>query len=379
VTAFSHRTGLQLRSQITAGGQLRLSLVSVTLPAPAADEVIVRVEAAPINPSDIGPMFGAADLSTLQATILAGQLSVCADVPQRAMKAMAARLDRSLTVGLEGAGTVIEAGDSPEAQALLGRRVALFGEAMYAQVVKARVGSCLPLPAGTSAADGASCFVNPLTALGMTETMRLEGHHALVHTAAASNLGQMLVRLCTKDGIPLVNIVRSPQQVQQLRDLGAVWVLDSTAPNFIEQLTDALAATGATLAFDAIGGGRMATQILSCMESALLRTGKSAGRYGTTTHKQVYVYGMLDTGPTEVVRNFGMAWGMGGWLLFPFLGRVGPTRTLALKQRVLDELHTTFASRYSKTVSLTGILDPAEIAVFAKRATGQKYLVEPNR
>jgi hypothetical protein len=182
-----------------------------------------------------------------------------------------------------------------------------------------------------------------------------------------------------RTSLPLVNIVRSPAQVQQLRDLGAVWVLDSTAPQFTEQLTDALAATGATLAFDAIGGGRMATQILSCMEAALLQSGKSAGRYGTTTLKQVYVYGMLDTSPTEVVRNFGMAWGMGGWLLFPFLGRVGPARTLALKQRVLDELHTTFASRYTKTVSLTELLDPTEIAVFAKRATGQKYMVEPNR
>lgn len=375
----SPRTGLQLRSCITSAGRLELTLAEVTLPPPAADEVIVRVEATPINPSDLGLLLGAADLSTLQPGTADGRPTLSATVPERAMKAMAGRLDQSLPVGNEGAGTVVEAGSAPEAQALLGKRVALIGGAMYAQLRTIRARDCLPLPADASAADGASCFVNPLTALGMTETMRLEGHTALVHTAAASNLGQMLVRICAKDGIPLVNIVRSAEQVALLRGLGAQWVCDTSSSRFTDELTDALAATGATIAFDAIGGGRLAGQILSCMEAALLRNAKDYSRYGTATHKQVYLYGMLDTSPTEVVRNFGMAWGMGGWLLFPFLNRVGPERTRALKQRVADELTTTFASRYTKTISLVQMFDPAEVAVYARRATGQKFLVDPSR
>jgi len=293
------------------------------------------------------------------------------------MKSMAGRVGQSLAAGNEGAGTVVAAGASSEAQALLGRRVAGIGGEMYAQYRVLPVPSCLPLPEGASAADGASCFVNPLTALGMVETMRAEGHSALVHTAAASNLGQMLNRICLKDGVGLVNIVRKPEQAALLRDQGAVHVVDSSSADFEERLTDALAATGATIGFDATGGGTLGGQILGCMEAALLRKPGGYSRYGTSTHKQVYLYGGLDLSPTTFRRTFGMAWGMGGWLLFPFLQRAGAATTQRLKQRVADELKTTFASHYSHEVSLAGALSAEAIAGYGRRATGEKYLIRP--
>jgi hypothetical protein len=298
-----------------------------------------------------------------------------APVPAAAMPAMAGRLGQSLPVGNEGAGTVVAAGASTQAQALLGRKVAAIGGAMYSQYRAVKVDACLPLPEGATALQGASCFVNPLTALGMTETMRRESHSALVHTAAASNLGQMLVRICQQDGIGLVNIVRSPAQAQLLRGIGAEHVCDSSQPDFEAQLVEALHATGATLAFDATGGGTLAGQILGAMEAALLRRSTGYSRYGTDTHKQVYLYGMLNTAPTEFRRNFGMAWGMGGWLLFTFLGRIGQAVTQALKDRVARELTTTFASHYSHEVSLPGMLAANNVAAYYRRATGEKFVV----
>jgi NADPH2:quinone reductase len=294
------------------------------------------------------------------------------------MKAMAGRLGQSMPVGNEGAGTVIAAGSGAAAQALLGKTVAVLGGAMYSQYRTVKVELCLPLPPGTSAAEGASCFVNPLTALGMTETMRREGHKALVHTAAASNLGQMLNRICLADGIGLVNIVRKPEQEQLLREQGALHVVSTASPRFLEELTEALVATGATLAFDAIGGGKLAGQILGAMETALNRTAKEYSRYGSTTHKQVYLYGGLDTGPVELVRNFGMAWGIGGWLLFPFLQRIGGEAAQALKARVAAGLKTTFASHYTRTVSLAGALQAEAIADYGRRATASKVLIDPS-
>jgi NADPH2:quinone reductase len=284
-----------------------------------------------------------------------------------------------MPVGNEGAGTVIAAGSGAAAQALLGKTVAALGGAMYSQYRTVKVGLCLPLPPGTSAAEGASCFVNPLTALGMTETMRREGHKALVHTAAASNLGQMLNRICRADGIALVNIVRKPEQEALLREQGAVHVVSTASPRFVAELIEALVATGATLAFDAIGGGKLAGQILGAMEAALNRSAKEYSRYGSTTHKQVYLYGGLDTGPTEFSRNFGMTWGMGGWLLFPFLQKVGPARAQELKSRVAAELKTTFASHYSQRLSMAEALRLDNIAVYNKRATGEKFLINPNK
>ena len=373
------RTGLELRSLVKPDGELELSLVSQPVPQPAADEVVVRIEAAPINPSDIGLLFGAADMGTAKASGTAERPVLTARIPERAMKGMAARIGQSLPVGNEGAGVVVAAGASPAAQALLGQTVAVLGGAMYTQYRCIKVEQTLLLPAGTTPAEGASCFVNPLTALGMVETMRREGHKALVHTAAASNLGQMLNRICIQDGIALVNIVRKPEQEALLRSIGARFVCRTDAPTFLEDLTQALVATGATIAFDATGGGKLAGQILGCMEAALNRNATEYSRYGSATHKQVYLYGGLDTSPTEFNRNFGMAWGMGGWLLFPFLQRIGAQAAQALRQRVANELKTTFASHYAKEISLAQALQPGAVQEYGLRATGAKYLINPNK
>ncbi|HWA60088.1 MAG TPA: zinc-binding dehydrogenase [Caulobacteraceae bacterium] len=372
-------TGLQLRSLVKSSGELELSLAKVPVPEPGPDEILVRVEATPINPSDLGLLLGPADVSALKVAGSGTDAVVTAPVPAAAMRAMAARVDQSMPVGNEGAGVVIKAGSSPEAQGLLGRTVAILGGAMYAQHRCVKAVDALPLPADATPAEGASCFVNPLTALGMVETMRREGHTGLVHTAAASNLGQMLVKICAKDGVPLVNIVRSPEQAALLKSIGAVHVCDSTAPTFMDDLTEALAETGATLAFDAIGGGRLAGQILTAMEAAANRKAGGYSRYGSTTHKQVYIYGGLDTRPTELVRAFGMAWGIGGWLLTPFLQKIGPAEAQKLRQRVADELKTTFASHYTQVISLAEALKPEVIAAYNRRATGEKYLINPNK
>lgn len=374
-----HTTGLQLRSLLKKSGELQVSLERVDVPEPAADEVVVRVEATPINPSDLGLLLGPADLKTVTVSGTPTQPVLTAKVPDAAMKAMGGRLDDSMPVGNEGAGTVVKAGSSAEAKALLGKTVAMIGGAMYAQYRTMKVRDCLPLPAGATAADGASCFVNPLTSLGMVETMKREGHKALVHTAAASNLGQMLNKICIKDGVALVNIVRSKEQADILRKIGAKYIVDSTAPTFMDDLTNALVETGATIAFDAIGGGRLAGQILTCMEVAANKTAKVYSRYGSSVHKQVYVYGSLDPGPIELNRAFGMAWGVGGWLLFPFLMKIGAADGARLRQRVVDELKTTFASHYTRVVSLQEALQPNNVAVYAKRATGEKFLINPNK
>lgn len=372
-------TSLQLRSLIRANGELEVSLQDIPIPEPTADEVLVRIEATPINPSDLGLLFGAADMGTAKVTGTPARPVLTARVPEKLMRAMAGRVDESMPVGNEGAGVVIKAGHSAAAQALLGKTVAVIGGAMYAQHRCVKAQQCLVLPPGATAADGASCFVNPLTALGMVETMKREGHKALVHTAAASNLGQMLNRICLKDGIALVNIVRKPEQAALLRAQGATHVCVTTSPNFMAELTDALAETGATIAFDAIGGGKLAGQILTCMEAAINRSAKEYSRYGSAVHKQVYLYGMLDPAPTEFNRSFGMAWGMGGWLLFPFLQKIGSADAQKLRERVAAELTTTFASHYSRTVSLAEALTLDAIAVYGQRSTGAKVLIDPSK
>ncbi|MFZ5783059.1 MAG: zinc-binding dehydrogenase [Pseudomonadota bacterium] len=372
-------TGLQLRSLISKSGELELSLAKVTIPEPGPDQVVVKVEATPINPSDLGLLLGPADLSTAKASGSGESVKVTAKVPASALPFLSARLDQAMPVGNEAAGTVVKAGSSEAAQALAGKTVSMVGGAMYAQYRLINARDCQPLPAGTSAAEGASWFVNPLTALGMTETMKRQGHKALVHTAAASNLGQMLVRICLEDGIGLVNVVRSPAQAKILHDIGARHVVDSTSGTFKEELTQALVETGATIAFDAIGGGRLASDILTCMEIALNKTAKEYSRYGSTTHKQVYIYGSLNTAPVELVRNYGMAWGVGGWLLTPFLQKIGRPDQARLRERVVNGLKTTFASHYTKVISLTEALDLANISAYAKRATGEKFLIDPSR
>jgi NADPH2:quinone reductase len=372
------RDGLQLRSLVKANGTLELSLVSVPTPEPAADEVLMRVDAAPINPSDLALLFGTADMTTAQVSGSPARPVVTATIPEKLRRAMAGRVDQSMPVGNEGAGLVVRAGSSAAAKALQGKLVGAVGGAMYSQYRCVKVDQCLELPAGTTAAEGASSFVNPLTALGIVETMRREGHKAVVHTAAASNLGQMLCRICKSDGIALVNIVRKPEQATILRDLGAAHICDSSTPSFLPDLTQALVATGATIAFDATGGGKLAGQILSCMEAALNTTATVYSRYGSSTHKQVYIYGNLDPSPTEFTRNFGLAWGIAGWLLTPFLIKIGPEGAQKLKDRVAHELKTTFASKYAEEGSLADALQLDAIASYGRRATGEKYLITPN-
>jgi NADPH:quinone reductase-like Zn-dependent oxidoreductase len=372
-------TGLELRSLLKKSGELEISLVRVPTREPSADEVVVRIEAAPINPSDLGLLTGPADIATAKASGSKEAPVITAQVPEAAMKGLAGRLDESMPVGNEGAGVVVKTGSSDAAKALMGKTVAMIGGAMYAQYRTVRAEDCLVLPAGTTPAEGASCFVNPLTALGMVETMRRENHKALVHTAAASNLGQMLNKICLKDGVSLVNIVRSPQQADILRKIGAKHICDSTAPAFMDDLTQALVETGATLAFDAIGGGRLAGQILTCMEIAANKTAKVYSRYGSSVYKQVYIYGGLDTRPIELNRAFGMMWGVGGWLLLPFLQKIGVADGMRLRQRVAAELKTTFASHYSQVVSLQEALQLSNLAAYAKRATGEKFLINPNK
>ncbi len=369
-------TSLQLNSIVKANATLELSLAEVDVPELGENDVLVRVGAAPINPSDMGLMFGPADMATAKQGGSAERPTLTAEIPKHLMKTVAARLDQSLACGNEGAGTVVAAGSSEDAQALLGRTVAVLGGSMYAEYRSLPVGFCLALPEGTTAEQGASCFVNPLTALGMTETMKLEGHTALVHTAAASNLGQMLTKICAADGIPLVNIVRKAEQVEILRGLGAKHVVNSSDENFRNDLVDALAETGATIAFDATGGGKLAGQILGAMESALSR-GAAFNRYGSDTHKQVYIYGGLERTPTTLDRNFGMAWGIGGWLLPPFLQRVGPEVGQRLRERVASEITTTFASHYTSRVSLADALKLENVAAYGRQATGEKTLITP--
>jgi len=379
MTTHVTRTGLQLRSLARSTGELELSLVDVPVPDPHPDEVLVRVEATPLNPSDLGLLFGAADMTTATYSGSATHPVVTATIPAARMGAVGARLDQSMPVGNEAAGVVIAAGASADAKALMGKTVALIGGAMYTQYRIMKADQCLVLPEGTTPAEGASCFINPLTALGMVEAMRREGHTALVHTAAASNLGQMLNKVCLKDGIGLVNIVRSQEQEDTLRALGAVHVCNSTSPAFLAELTAALAATGATIAFDAIGGGPLAGQILSCMEAVASRNATAHTRYGSATHKQVYVYGTLDRRPIELGGSFGMAWGAGGWLVFPFLQKIGAAAAQSLRERVVAELKTTFASHYAREVSLAEALHPDAIAAYGRRATGMKYLITPQK
>jgi NADPH:quinone reductase len=377
MTADLPDSALELRSLVTSRGTLQLSLHDVPIPAPAANEVLVRVEASPINPSDLALLVAGADMTTATVGGTPERPVVTASLGAGALEGLSARVDKPLPVGNEGAGTVVAAGSSPAAQSLLGRMVGIAGGPMYTQYRVVDASACLVLPEGTTARDGASSFVNPMTALAMVETMRREGHSGLVHTAAASNLGQMLIKICQKDGVPLVNIVRKRDQEELLRSLGAVRVCNSGSPTFSTDLVEALKATSATLAFDATGGGTLASQILNGMEEAANSTVAEYSRYGSTVRKQVYIYGGLDTGPTTLIRNFGMAWSVGGWLLTPFLQRIGAEAVGRLRARVAAELTTTFASTYTREVSLAGMLHPNAFNRYVKPATGEKFLVSP--
>ena len=369
--------GLQLQSTVHSDGHLEIALASVPVPQPGPGDVLVRMEAAPINPSDLGLLFGLADITKAEAVDGTALPTVTAPIPEKLMGGLQARVDQAMPVGNEGAGVVVAAGESPEAQALVGRTVSIIGGATYSQYRVAPAMMVLPMPEGTAPSEAASWFVNPLTALGMVETMKREGHTALVHTAAASNLGQMLNKVCQADGIQLVNIVRREEQVEILRGLGAKHICNSSDDDFREKLTDALEETGATLAFDATGGGTLAGTIVSCMERALSRSAAEYSRYGSDTHKQVYLYGRLDRSETILGADLGMAWGIGGWLLPPFLGKIGPEDTNRLRTRVANEIKTTFASHYTAEISLAEALDPKTLKAYGRQATGEKYLINP--
>jgi NADPH:quinone reductase-like Zn-dependent oxidoreductase len=365
-------TGRELRSKIDADGKLTLSLEAVDVPAPGDDEIVVRIQASPINPSDLGLLIGPADLATLSE---AGK-DLTFSVPPARLRAVAGRVGQSLPVGNEGAGAVVAAGKN--AAALEGKLVSMVAGAMYADYRKVRAQDVMVLPDGATAAQGASMYVNPLTALGFVETARREGHKAIVHTAAASNLGQMLQKICLADGVPLINIVRSEEQAGILRGVGAKHVLNSRDDDFRDRLTDAIAAVEATVAFDAIGGGSQGGEILQAMEAAAVRNMKAYSRYGSDTFKQLYIYGALDLGPTVLNRmGFGFKWSVSGWLLTPFLQEIGLEGGARLRQRVSDELTTTFASHYTRVIGLAEALQPDVLRAYERKATGEKFLIDP--
>lgn len=373
------KTYLQMLSTVTEDAQLRLELVEKPMPTPKPGEIIIRVDATPINPSDHGVMFGWTDMSKASSKGEGVKTVLSAPVSPHGMAVMKARIGQALPVGNEGAGEVVAAGDDPAAQALMGKVVAGLGGGMYGQYRCLPAMTCLPLLDGDTAKDGASSFVNPLTSLSMIETMRMEGHSALVHTAAASNLGQMLNRICQDDGVELVNIVRRQEQVDILKGLGAKYICNSSDDDFMAQLTDAVHATGATLAFDATGGGGLASQILQAMEGAAARTPGAYSIYGSVHHKQVYLYGGLDVSPTVLSRGYGMAWGVGGWLLPNFLAKAGMEVGMRLRTRVAKELKTTFASHYTDEISLSEALNADIVARYNAKSTGSKFLMCPQK
>jgi NADPH2:quinone reductase len=372
-------SGLQLRSLVTEDGHLKLLLQEAPVPEPGDDEVVVRIEATPLNPSDQATLISPADVSSGITTGSGADTVYTAQLRAGLENLVKPRVGKPLAMGNEGAGTVIMAGSSKAAQALLGKTVAVMDGALYCQYRKVHISQCIALNEGTTARQGASCFVNPLTALGFVETMRADGCKALIHTAAASNLGQMLNRICLNDGIDLINIVRKPEQVELLKSQGAKYVLNSSDDNFRIELTAAIEATEAYVAFDATGGGNLGSNIISCMERAALKDTKLSGPYGSTTFKQLYIYGGLDQSPTVINRNFGFSWGINGWLLTPFLQKVGTEKTMELRQRVADELTTTFASHYSDEISLVEALQKDIVAAYSKQATGKKYLINPSK
>ena len=377
----SENISKEIRSTVTSEGNIELSITQAELPIPSADEVLIKVEAAPINPSDLGLLLSfAADLSSISTSGSEDETVTSMKIHPALMGSMKPRLDQSMQAGNEGAGVIVDAGEN--VKELIGKTVGLAGGAMYSQYRCVPAASCLVMDEGTSPAEAASSFVNPLTALSFVETMKMENHTALVHTAAASNLGQMLVKICKDDGIPLVNIVRKSEQVELLKNLGAEYVCNTSDESFMDDLVNALVATGATLGFDATGGGNngeLPGQILSAMEIAANKTAKEYSRYGSDTYKQVYIYGGLDQSPTVLKRAYGMSWGLGGWLLTPMIGKIGMEKFGQMRMRVAKEIKTTFASSYAEEISFEEMLQPETIKSYAKQATGKKYLVNPHK
>ena len=374
----SENVSKQIRSEVTKEGKLLIYIEATEIPEPKEDEVLIRIEASPINPSDLGLLLGPADVSSMSVSGVGEEAVVSMEIPEGLLRMLETRIDQSLPVGNEGGGVVVKAG-SENLESLVGKTVGVAGGSMYSQYRCVKASACFVMNEGTTSTESASCFVNPLTALGMVETMRMEDHTALVHTAAASNLGQMLVKICLNENVQLVNIVRKEEHVTLLKDLGAKHVCNSSQDTFMHDLIQALIETGATIGFDATGGGKLAGQILTAMEVAATQTATEYNRYGSDSFKQVYIYGGLDRSPTTLTRSFGFSWSLGGWLLTPFIGKIGPERFGELRQKVVDEIKSTFSSHYTKEISLTEALDPENIEVYSKQATGEKYLINPNK
>lgn len=377
----SMQTSKEIRSTVTSDGTVEISIVNVAMPVPSENEVLIKVEAAPINPSDLALLISfAADLDSIEFSGEDETPKTTIKIRPGLMAALKGRVDQPMSAGNEGAGIVVGAGE--KATALIGKTVGVAGGSMYSQYRCAPASSCLVMDEGITSTEAASSFVNPLTALAFVETMKMENHAALINTAAASNLGQMLVKICKDDGIPLVNIVRKPEQVKILKDLGAEYICDTSQSDFMKDLVEAIISTGATLGFDATGGGnegKLPGQILAAMEIAANKTAKEYSRYGSDIYKQVYIYGGLDPTPTVLNRSFGLQWGLGGWLLTPMIGRIGMERFAEMRQRVVKEIKTTFASHYTQEISLEDMLQPDTLKAYAKQGTGSKYLVNPHK
>ena len=373
------RYSKEIRSTITSEGNVELSITKVQVPTPNDDEVVIEVHAAPISPSDLALLitFGG-DLSNINISGSGEDTVASMKIHPAMMKSMKSRLDQPMPAGNEGAGVVVDAGSN--VKHLTGKTVGLAGGAMYSQYICVPAVNCLVMDDETTPAEAASSFVNPMTALSFIETMKMENHSAIVNTAAASNLGQMLVKICIDDNIPLVNIVRTKEQVELLKNIGAKYVCNTSDENFKETLVTALIETGATLGFDATGGGNngeLPGQILAAMEIASNSESSEYSRYGSETYKQVYIYGGLDPSPTILKRSYGMSWGLGGWLLMPMLKKIGMEKFQEMRVRIAKEIKTTFASGYGQEISFEEMLQPEIIKAYAQQKTGNKFLVNP--
>ena len=375
------QTSKEMRSKVTKEGYMEISIIETQIPKPKGNEVLIKIEAAPINPSDLGRLLShAADLSDINTMEGNQPTLIKIKLKEKLISPLKPRLDQSLSLGNEGAGVVVDAG--PEAKEMIGKTVGLAGGGMYCQYRCMPANNCLLMDDQTSPEEAASSFVNPMTALGFIETMKLEGHEALIHTAASSNLGQMLIKICKTDSVPLINIVRNSSQIELLKNVGANFVCSTSDKSFEEDLFTSIKETGATLAFDATGGGnegKLAGQILSAMERAILSSSKEYKIYGSDTHKQVYIYGGLDRSPTILNRSYGMSWSIGGWLLMPMINKFGMEKFQKMRERVAREIKTTFASKYHKHISLEQALQPDIIRAYAAQSTGKKYLITPHK
>jgi NADPH:quinone reductase-like Zn-dependent oxidoreductase len=364
-------TGKQLFSTLE-DGKLTVEIVDTEFAQPVGNQVLVEMEAAPINPSDLAILTGMAELENAEYS--PGKF--VAVMPEPFNSAQKGRHGKRLPAGNEGAGKVVASGDSEAAQSLLGQRVACVPGNAYSQYCLADAGLCLPL-GSLSSEQGASAFVNPMTVLGFVETARMEQQGAIIHTAAASNLGQMLIKVCHEDNIPLVNIVRRQEHVGLLKDLGANHVINSSDDDFIDQLCAAISETNAYCGFDPIGGGHAVDNCFKAMERVAASKMTEFSRYGSDQAKKMYIYGRLDFGPTLLTPSYGFGWTLSGWLLTPFLQKAGLETLLRMRERVLDGLSTTFASTYKRKVSLEEMLTREAVLDYRTMKTGEKYLVTP--